>query len=240
LPTPPPPATPGPGAYERGPVFRPATTAIHPYFAPLAPFATPGPGRYDTQFPSHPQALSPRIGPALALPKPEHPSESPYYGVPRFGDRTAQKTIHAPVHGPRCFNGPGPGAYDPQADRADHAGGYMPAKAGRDKRESWLVKSSTPGPGKYWPMADKAEPSAPKWSFGSNLRSSWTYGQKNPSPAQYSAEKPTYSPRFSIRNRYPLPEPEHSTGRAGYYVIPPEKRKEPLIHTRDYLDLVPK
>jgi hypothetical protein len=159
--------------------------------------------------------------------------------VPRFGDTTDRKTLHAPVHEPAAFRTPGPGTYEERNLWMDGKGIRMNDRSGRQLRTTWLPESSTPGPGRYRPQPDKTERAAPSWSFGDGLGESWTYKPRNPSPDSYSVDKAKLAPRWTVRPKYPIPDPDRPTADAGYYVLPDEQTTGISIHNRETLDLTP-
>jgi hypothetical protein len=228
--------TPGPGSYNIPDDFGQPRTTVHPIVPPLKPFATPGAVRYDSPRPGIAIAIGHQF-PTNQFPPARH--QASFYNVPRFGEKTAMKTMHAPVHEPATFQTPGPGTYEERNSWMDGKGIRMGDRSGTQLRTTWLPESSTPGPGRYRPQPDKTERAAPSWSFRDGLGTSWTYKPQNPSPDTYNAKKATHAPRWTLRPTYPIPEPDRPTADAGYYLLPPQRPTGILIRNRETLELIP-
>lgn len=244
----PPPSTPGP-EYDVPDGLNRRPLAIRPLHKDLEPYKTPGPGKYD--IPDGMGSGSPKLSIHPLCPQKVDRHGVPYLRIKReFDEASARRTIserHPDIKG---FDTPGPGEYQVPSVWNSNKGARMSPRGA--KGELWgsiCEKWRSPGPAEYSPDVKPTMPSDPAYSLGDNLPSGWQGPMIKagvPGPGQYNDStlnpgRYRRSPRFTIRPKCGLADPESPTKDAGYVRLTKMPYEKPAmsIHPREELDLIP-
>ena len=245
----PPPDTPGPGEYPIPDTLSHRPLSVRPLHKDLKPYETPGPGKYDV-----PDAMgngSPKISIHPLCPQKPNQHGVQYHRIKReFDEPSARASIHERHPDIKGFQTPGPGSYQVPSIWNSNKGSRMSPRSGKgDLRNSINERWRSPGPAEYSPDHKPTQPSNPSYSFGDTLPSGWQgpmIKQNVPGPGQYdeSVVNPgryRRSPRFTIRPKCGLEDPESPTKDAGYVRLTKMPYEKPAmsIHPREELDLIP-